>query len=269
MTQRERGRLVALSKADKKLITQKQAAQQIGLSERQCRRLLAKLRSEGEQAVIHAARGRSCNRRISATVEKQAVAILSQAAYAGFGPALAAEYLQQRHGIHLGRETLRGWMAAAGLWKPRRRNSARAHLWRPRQRCRGELVQWDTSEHDWLAGRGQKLYLIGMIDDASSELLARFVRHDCSEENRRLLKTYGEKNGRPVACYTERASLFVNTRKNSAGEDPKTLPPTPIGRAAWEGSTHSERDSQRMRASHSEGGGQAATPRAAGRDRRV
>ena len=174
MTQRERDRLVALNKADKKLITQKQAAQQIGLSAGQCRRLLGKLRSEGEQAVIHAARGRCSNRKISATVEKQAVAILSKPLYAGFGPTLAAEYLQQRHGIHVGRETLRGWMAAAGLWKPRQRKAARPHLWRPRRGCRGELVPWDTSEHDWLEGRGEKLYLIVMIDDASSELLARF-----------------------------------------------------------------------------------------------
>ena len=125
-------------------------------------------------------------------------------------------------------------MAAAGLWKPRRRKAGRTHLWRPRRRCRGELVQWDTSEHDWLEGRGEKLYLIGMIDDASSELLARFVRHDSSEENRRLLQTYLEKNGRPAAFYTDRASLFVNTPKNSAGEDPKTLPPTQIGRALQE-----------------------------------
>ena len=66
MTQRERDRLVALNKADKKLITQKQAAQQIGLSERQVRRLLAKLRSQGDRAVIHAARGRASNRKISA-----------------------------------------------------------------------------------------------------------------------------------------------------------------------------------------------------------
>ena len=189
MTQRERDRLVALNKADKRLITQKQAAQQIGLSERQVRRLLAKLRSQGDRAVIHAARGRASNRKISAKVEKQAVAILSKPLYAGFGPTLAAEYLQQRHGIRLGRETLRGWMAAAGLWKPRRRNSGRPHLWRPRRCCRGELVQWDTSEHDWLEERGEKLYLIGMIDDASSELLARFVGHDSSEENRRLLRT--------------------------------------------------------------------------------
>ena len=181
-----------------------------------------------------AARGRASNRKISAKVEKQAVAILSKPLYAGFGPTLAAEYLQQRHGIRLGRETLRGWMAAAGLWKPRRRNSGRPHLWRPRRCCRGELVQWDTSEHDWLEERGEKLYLIGMIDDASSELLARFVGHDSSEENRRLLRTYLEKNGRPAAFYTDRASLFVNTPKNSAGEDPKTLPPTQIGRALEE-----------------------------------
>ena len=223
MTQRERDRLVALNKADKKLITQKQAAQQIGLSERQVRRLLAKLRSQGDRAVIHAARGRASNRKISAKVEKRAAAILSKPLYADFGPTLAAEYLQQRHGIHVGRETLRGWMAAAGLWKPRRRKPGRAHLWRPRRRCRGELVQWDTSEHDWLEGRGEKLYLIGMIDDASSELLARFVRHDSSAENRRLLKTYLEKNGRPAAFYTDRASLFVNTPKNSAGEKPQDL----------------------------------------------
>ena len=118
MTQRERDRLVVLNKADKKLITQKQAAQQIGLSERQVRRLLAKLRSQGDRAVIHAARGRASNRKISAKVEKRAAAILSKPLYADFGPTLAAEYLQQRHGIHVGRETLRGWMAAAGLWNP-------------------------------------------------------------------------------------------------------------------------------------------------------
>jgi glycine cleavage system H lipoate-binding protein len=44
-------------------------------------------------------------------------------------------------------------------------------------------VQWDTSEHDWLEGRGEKLYLIGMTDDATSQLSPRFVRHDSTEEN--------------------------------------------------------------------------------------
>ena len=221
-------------KADKKLITQKQAAQQIGLSERQVRRLLAKLRSQGDRAVIHAARGRASNRKISAKVEKRAAAILSKPLYADFGPTLAAEYLQQRHGIHVGRETLRGWMAAAGLWKPRRRKPGRAHLWRPRRRCRGELVQWDTSEHDWLEGRRREAVPDRMIDDASSELLARFVRHDSSAENRRLLKTYLEKNGRARGLLHRPRQPVCQHAKNSAGEDPKTLPPTQIGRALEE-----------------------------------
>ena len=49
--------------------------------------------------------------------------------------------------------------------------------------CCGELVQWDTSVHDWLEGRGGRLYLIAMIDDATSRLTARFAPHDTSEEN--------------------------------------------------------------------------------------
>jgi len=64
-------------------------------------------------------------------------------------------------------------------------------VWRARRARYGELVQWDTSEHDWLEGRGEKLYLIGMIDDATSQLSARFVRHDSTEENLQQLR-HGE-----------------------------------------------------------------------------
>lgn len=61
MTQAERDRLVALKKAKKKLITQKQAAEEIGVTERQVRRLLRKLRREGDQAAVHALLGRTSN----------------------------------------------------------------------------------------------------------------------------------------------------------------------------------------------------------------
>jgi hypothetical protein len=70
------------------------------------------------------------------------------------------------------------------------------------------MVQWDTSEHDWLEGRGEKLYLIHMIDDATSELTARFVRHDSTDENMRLLWSYLERHGRPLAFYTDKAAMF-------------------------------------------------------------
>jgi biotin operon repressor len=77
MTQAERDRLLALKKAQKKLITQKQAAEEIGITERQVRRLLRKLRRKGDQAVIHELRGRESNRQLSSVVEQLAITILS------------------------------------------------------------------------------------------------------------------------------------------------------------------------------------------------
>lgn len=124
--------------------------------------------------------------------------ILSQEMYRDFGPTLASEYLAEKHGLEIGREALRQLTIAAVLWRGRKPGIESVHQWRPRRSCRGELVQWDASEHDWLEGRGEKLYVVHMIDDAS-ELTARFVRHDLTEENMRLLWSYLEQQGRPLA----------------------------------------------------------------------
>ena len=140
--------------------------------------------------------------------------------------------------LAVSRETLRGWMMASELWRAKRKRVEKVHTWRPRRSRLGELVQWDTSEHDWLEGRGPKLYLISMIDDATSRLLARFVSHDSTEENMRLLESYLNQNGRPLSFYTDKATLFANlpkTRRGElAGKDRQELPPTQIGRALQE-----------------------------------
>jgi biotin operon repressor len=239
MTQAERDRLVALKKAKKKLITQKQAAEEIGISERQVRRLLQKLRRKGDQAVIHELRGRESNRKLSAEVEQRAITVLSDPVYRGFGPTLASEYLHKLHQITVSKETLRRWMAKAGLWRAGHVRVAEVHQWRPRRSRCGELVQWDTSTHDWLEGRGETIYLISMIDDATSRLFARFVRHDTSEENMRLLWAYLERFGRPLAFYTDKAGMFkvsVKTKRQEKreGRDRPEMPPTQIERGLRE-----------------------------------
>jgi transposase len=240
MTQRDRDRLVVLKKAHKKLITQRQAAEELGITERHVRRLLARLKEVGDRAVIHGLRGRSSNRKLSAEVREKVVRILSQEVYRGFGPTLASEYLANKHGVRIGREALRRLMMAAGLWRGRHQKIEAIHEWRPRRSSRGEMVQWDTSEHDWLEGRGPKLYLIAMIDDATSELTARFVEHDSTEENMRLLWSYLERHGRPVSFYTDKASLFqtapkiARDQKELPRDERQPLPPTQIGRALRE-----------------------------------
>ena len=234
MSQKERDRLKLLHEANNRHISQREAAGQMGVSERWVRKLLARMRKEGDRAVIHRLRGRRSNREIPERVREKAVGLVKQE-YRDFGPTLASEYLAERHGVRVSRETLRGWMIGAQLWKPRRARIERVHTWRPRRAQCGELVQWDTSEHDWLEGRGKKLYLTAMIDDATSRALARFVRHDSTEENLRLLRLYLKRWGRPEAFYTDKASLFRTPRPPEMEEQLQgQRPRTQIGRALQE-----------------------------------
>src|SRR6266404_3884465 len=240
MTQQDRDRLVALKKAKKKLITQRQAAEELGQTERHIRRLLVKLRKQGDAAVVHALRGQSSNRKLDEKIKTKAMAMLRQEVYRGFGPTLASEYLAQQRQITVSRETVRAWMIEARLWHAARGPVEEIHVWRERRSRFGELVQWDTSEHRWLEQRGPKLYLISMIDDATSRIHARFVLHDSTEENMRLLWSYLECHGRPLSFYTDKASLFQTAPKTPRDlkelprDEREPLPPTQIGRALAE-----------------------------------
>jgi transposase len=239
MTQADCDRLVTLKKAKKKLITQREAAEELGLSVRHVKRLIYALKKRGAKAVVHGLRGRPSNRKIQESTEQEAVRILSAPVYHGFGPTLACEYLWKKHGIEVSKETVRQWMMRNKLWRAKQEKVKQVHLWRPRRSRFGQLVQWDTSDHDWLEGRGEPLYLIAMIDDATSRLFARFVRHDSTEENMRLLWDYLEKFGRPLAFYTDKASIFQTAEKRKRDEpgvekDPVEMPPTQIGRGLQE-----------------------------------
>ena len=239
MTQAERDRLVALKKAKKKLITQKQAAEELGITERHVRRLLRELKRRGDKVVAHGLRGLPSNRKLSADTEREAVAILSQPVYRGFKPTLAAEYLAEKHKIDVSRETVRQWMIGAKLWQARKQRVEKVHEWRSRRSRFGELVQWDTSDHDWLEGRGEEMLLINMIDDATSRWFAGFVSSDATVENMNHLERYLKEYGRPLAYYTDKAAIFQTAEKTKRdgsrlGKSREELPPTQIGRALQE-----------------------------------
>ena len=234
MSQRERDRLKVLHEVSKGQITQKQAAAQLKLSERQLRRLSKKLRERGDAAVVHGLTGRSSNRRVNPDVERCAIEELSREQCRDFGPTFAAQHVSKLLGITVGRDTVRKWLIAAGLWQTRKRRIRTIHQWRERRACFGELVQWDTSDHDWLEGRGERLYLIAMIDDATSRVYARFVRHDSAEENMRVLWAWLERYGRPLAFYTDKAAMFETSPKASADQEQAVLQPTQITRALTE-----------------------------------
>jgi len=233
MTQTDRDRLVALKKAKDKKMTQRQAAEELRISERQVRRLLARLRKVGDKGILHGLRGRS-NRRIKDECKQKAIKILSADVYAGFGPTLASEYLAKKHNVVVSKETVRQWMREGGLWRARKQRFSEVHVWRKRRERFGEMVQWDTSTHDWLEGRGERIYLIKMIDDATSRLYARFVRSDSTAENMAVLEAYLLRFGRPLEFYTDKASIFLTPPKKNHAVREEPLPPTQIGRALGE-----------------------------------
>jgi hypothetical protein len=234
LSQRERDRLRVLHEVEEGHLTQVEASQRLHLTDRHVRRLLERVRAEGDRGVIHRLRGRSSNRKLPAALTQRALRLLGRPCYAGFGPTLAAEHLA-RAGMVVSRETLRRWMSEAGLWRPRREKITAVHLWRERRAAFGELVLLDTSEHAWLEERGPKLCLIALIDDATSRLWARFVEHDTTEENLRTLEGWLRRSGRPLALYTDKDSIFQPAGPPTRDEQLRGQPArTQFGRALAE-----------------------------------
>jgi hypothetical protein len=217
MNQEERDWLEWLKRVQDGVITQAQAAKKMGVSERWVRKLLVRMKTDGDGIVIHGLRGRASNRQIDPQTQARAIELLRQPEWHDFGPTFASEQLAKRHSLQVSKETVRTWMVSAGLWKALPRKLGDVHQWRPRRSAYGELVQWDTSNHDWLEGRGEAVrYLVRMIDDATSRSEGRFVQHDGTRENMGVLWQYLECKGRMVDVYTDRAAMFMVTPR--AGE---------------------------------------------------
>ena len=218
MSQQERDWMKCLSAYEQGShgLTQGRIAELMGCDERTVRRRWQRYQAGGDAGLVHASRGRRSNRAYSGELRERALdAVAGQ--YADFGPTLAAEKLAERDGIQVGDETLRRWMTAAGLWKPRPRK-VKHRRWRERKACFGELVQVDTSDHDWFEGRGERAYLIALIDDATSRVFMRLYSADSTHTNMTHLRDYIARYGRPKAFYGDKASHFRTTRDATTQE---------------------------------------------------
>src|ERR1041384_5644928 len=91
MTQADRDRLETLKKAKKRVNTQREADEELGVTVRHVKRLLYALKKDGDKSIVHGLRGRSSNRKIDEKIERQAGKILSAPVYGGVGAAVAGE----------------------------------------------------------------------------------------------------------------------------------------------------------------------------------
>lgn len=208
MSQKEVDRLEVIQATLNKQILQSDASVQLGLSVRQIKRLVKRYRQDGAAGLISGHRGKRPNNYIADSVREEALSLVRRN-YADFTPTFAHEKLTEIHRLTFSVETLRQWMIADGIWKPKQRKQARVHQRRLRRPCLGELVQIDGSPHDWFEDRGARCTLIVFIDDATSRLMAlRFVPAETTQAYMETLQSYLERNGRPVALYSDKHSIF-------------------------------------------------------------
>jgi ribosomal protein L29 len=228
MSRRERDVLKVMSLVLSGQRTQAEAARLLKRSVRQVRRMQRRLERDGDGGIIHRLRGRPSNRAVEPSIRQRALDLYRRH-YHDFGPTLACEKLVQEHQLDLRRETLRRWLLGEGLWQEKRQRDAHRSR-RERKACFGEMVQADGSEHDWLEGRGQRMVLLAMIDDATGRIMARFYEAETTEAYMDLLGRYIRRHGRPASWYSDRDSVFRAESK----QDRERSVPTQFSRALAE-----------------------------------
>jgi len=184
-------------------LSQRAASKILGVVDRQVRRIVKRYRLEGEKGLVHRLRGRRSNRRHPEELKQKALQIYAKH-YGGFGPTLAHEKIEGKHGLQIGCQTLRRWLIEANAWKVRSLGKAKNHEWRARKDCFGEMIQLDGSHHDWLEGRGPRLVLMGYIDDATNHVFARFYDYEGTIPVLDSFYRYATRYGLPRSVYLDR-----------------------------------------------------------------
>ena len=215
MSTTELTRLQAMHGLESRTVTQQQVALQLGLSVRQVKRLWRRFRLEAEAGLISRRRGKPSNRRTDPVLMERALELV-RTLYPDFGPTLAAEKLDELHGIRIDHETLRRALVACGLRKLKRRKRLRVHPSRDRRPCRGELAQIDGSHHPWFENRAPGCTLYVDVDDATSQLLAlHFGVGETTAGYFELARQHILNHGVPLAFYADKYSVF---RINNVGD---------------------------------------------------
>ncbi|HSP06185.1 MAG TPA: ISNCY family transposase [Acidobacteriota bacterium] len=198
-------------------LRQSKAAELLGVCVRQVRRLVKRVREEGQRGVIHRSRGRASSRRISKEIRRGVVGQCLER-YVGFGPTLVAEKMCEEANIKLSRETIRKWMREEGIEYGRRKRP-KHRQYRQRRAHFGEMLQMDGSHHRWLEERGPELVLMACIDDATSRAFGRFFTYEGTRPAFDVFKRYAKRYGLPCSVYLDRHTTYKSNKKLTVEEE--------------------------------------------------
>jgi transposase len=217
MTMREVDRLRTIQSVVDGMLMTWQAAERLQLSRRQVERLTVRYRRQGASGLLSRHRGHPSNYQLADGTAERALNLIRDS-YADFGPTLACEKLRECHGLVLSKETVRHLMTEAGLWIPRWQRPPKIYQPRARRSCLGELVQIDGSDHRWFEDRAPACTLLVYVDDATSRIMAlHFTATESTFSYFEATRAYLELHGKPVAFYSDKASVFRSTQTATTG----------------------------------------------------
>ena len=235
LTMQDEKRLDVIQRVYRGDLTVVQAALVMGVSERQCYRVKARVGKAGAKGVVHGNRGRACKRKTEEKTVRRVVE-LARGKYQGFNDHHLTEKLQEQEKIKLCREKVRQLLRAHGIGSPKKRRGIQHRSRRERRASEGMMLQVDGSPHDWLQGRGPRLCLIGAIDDATNKVMgALFVQAESSWGYFKLFSDIFKQHGLPHSIYTDCHSVFWTDREATLDEQLiNRKPTTEVGRGLEE-----------------------------------
>jgi transposase len=235
LTMQDEKRLDVIQRVYRDELTVVQAALLMGVSERQCYRVKARVGKVGAKGVVHGNRGRRCKRKTKEKTVRRVVE-LARGKYQGFNDHHLTEKLKEQEQIELSREKVRRILRAEGIASPRKRRGIKHRSRRERRASEGMMLQVDGSPHDWLQGRGPRMCLIGAIDDATNKVMGAFFTQAESSWGYFTLfsDTFGQ-YGLPQSIYSDCHSVFWTDREATIDEQLlNKRPTTEVGRGLEE-----------------------------------
>jgi transposase len=235
LTMKEDKRLEVIQRVFRGELTVAKAALVLGVSERQCYRIKARVTRRGARGVVHGNRGRPSKSKVKEKTLKRIVE-LAKGKYRGFNDHHLTEKLMEHEGIELSREKVRRTLRACGILSPRKKRAPKHRSRRERRAAEGMMLQVDGSAHDWLEGRGPRLCLVGGIDDASGRVPQAFFEvAESSWAYFRLFSEIFKTHGLPHSVYADRHSIFWTDREPTLEEQlVNKCPTTEVGRGLEE-----------------------------------
>jgi transposase len=206
MSRKERERITVMQGVKSKQLSQVQAAELLGVSYRQAKRIWQRYEAQGDAGLVHRLRGKPGLRHKPLSLRVEVLARCAEERYADFGPTLMAEELE-KEGLVVDHDTLRRWLLTTGKRTVRRRRQQHRQ-WRERKPCFGAMVQLDGSHHDWFEGRRSKCVLMVMVDDATNRIRVRFFEEETTRASYDLLEVWVRQHGLPGALYVDRDSIY-------------------------------------------------------------